>query len=94
MSEMADMYMDMREASRQIKAKNLKLNSEIVLFLGGFFQFGVTQHTEFHFSLYHPSKGRLDYWPSTKKAAWFKNKRMGKAFKIKDIEKFIFDHFK
>lgn len=95
MSDMGDYYRDKKEHDRTLKSKRLKSNSEIVLFLAGELGFDVTMHSEVHFSLFHPDKGRMDYWPSTRRAVWFlKNKPASKSFVIQDIEAYIFKHFK
>lgn len=90
---MAEFYQQQREYQQKKKAANLKTNSEIILFLAGFLNFEVTQHSAFHFSLFHPDGRRMDYWPSTRKAVWFKNKRPGKTLVITDIEQFILKQF-
>jgi hypothetical protein len=94
MSEIGDMYEQMREESKKVKAKRLKWNTDVVLFLAEDLDFKITQHSEYHFSLFHVKKGRMDYWPSTQKACWYKNNRPGKTFRIPDIEQYIFNHFK
>jgi hypothetical protein len=93
MSDFADDMRAMREYQQKKKAANLKTNSEIVLFLAGYLGFGITQHSAFHFSLFHSDGRRMDYWPSTRRATWFKNKRAGKTFAIQDIEQYILKHF-
>jgi hypothetical protein len=74
------------------KAQRLKWNTEVVLFLAGEFDFEVKTHSEFHLSLMHPKRGRMDYWPSTQKAIWLKEN--GKTFHIEDIEQYLMKHFK
>lgn len=87
MSDMAEYHQDKRERKQKKKAEQLKWNSEVVLFLAGELDFEVKQHSEHHFSLFHESKGRLDYWPSTGKAMWLKE---GRSFQIPDIEKYLY----
>lgn len=95
MSDMGDCYREKREHDQAVKSKRLKSNSEIVLFLAGELGFNIIMHSEVHFSLFHPVKGRLDYWPSTRKGVWFeKTKPASKSFVIQDIEAYILKHFK
>jgi hypothetical protein len=76
------------------KAELLKWNTAIVVFEAGFIGFGVRQNSEHHLSLFHPTKGRLDYWPSTGKAMWMSDRfRHNSTFHIPDIEKYLQDHF-
>lgn len=76
------------------KADILKWNTDVVFGMAEEYGYEVKKHTDTHFSLIHPSKGRLDYWPTTSKGRWFHGTRMyGKAFKIDDIEAYIMRMF-
>lgn len=75
------------------KARQLKWNREIVLFKSGELDFVTIENSDQHLSLWHPTRGRLDYWPSTSKACWI-NKKPHQYFKIEDIEAYIDKHFK
>lgn len=73
------------------KAQWLRWNTDVVGWLSAELDFEVEYHSEFHFSLTHPKRGRMDYWPSTNKAMWLKD---GKAFVIDDIEQYLMKNFK
>jgi hypothetical protein len=76
------------------KAQRLKWNTDVVFWMCAELDFEVKKNTEFHFSLFHPKRGRMDYWPSTSNALWFqKNKSYGKPFRIDDIEQYLMKHF-
>lgn len=91
MSDMADFYREQRDKDQAKRGNNLKKNTELVLVLAGFHEIEIKQHTDVHISLFHPKKGRFDYWPSTGKGAWIKARRP--AFRISDIEQFILKEF-
>jgi hypothetical protein len=74
------------------KAQRLKWNTDVVFWMCAELDFEVKMHNEFHLSLMHPTRGRMDYWPSTGKAMWIKDN--GKAFHIEDIEQYLREHFK
>ena len=93
MSDYGDMQHEMREQSQKKKAIRRKSNSELVRLYEAEYNYTLKEHTEFHFSLFHPKVGRMDYWPSSGTAVWFdKRGRQGKHFKITDIEQYIFKH--
>lgn len=94
MSEYGEMWRGEKDRQKSQKDKNKKTNSEIVLFLAGYLNFKVVQHSELHFSLFTQQNHRLDYWPSTRTAQWVSGPKSRKAFKISDIEQFIESHFK
>lgn len=94
MSDMAEYWQDRKEKDQKKRAEQLKWNTEVVLFIAGEYEFEVKQHNATHFSLYHPERGRLDYWPSTGKARWVNNKKARQPFHIPDIEKYLQKHFK
>jgi hypothetical protein len=74
------------------KSQRLKWNTDVVGWLSAELNFEVVTHNEFHLSLMHPKRGRLDYWPTTQKAIWVKEN--GKTFHIEDIEQYLLKHFK
>lgn len=76
------------------KADILKWNTDVIFGMAEEYGYSVKKNTDFHFSLFHPTRGRMDYFPSTGKAGWFhKNKTYGKSFHIKDIEAYLMEHF-
>lgn len=76
------------------KADRLKWNTDVVFGMAEEYGYEVKRHSEFHFSLFHPKRGRMDYWPSTNTLAWFhKNKSYGTPVKINDIEAYLMEHF-
>lgn len=92
---MGEYYQEQREQIQIKKAKQLKSNLEIVLFLAGELNFKVVKHSDVHFSLYTKGKTRMDYWPSTSRGLWYKNKKPnGSSFHIFDTEQYILRHFK
>ncbi len=84
------------------KADILKWNTDVVFGMAEEYGYEVRKHTDTHFSLIHPTKGRFDYFPSTGRGGWFnqskthggKLKQYGKTFQIKDIEVYVIQHFK
>lgn len=94
MSDMGDMYRLKRDQLQKENAKRLKWNTDVVMSLAADLEFVVKQHNDVHFSLIHPTDGRMDYWPSTGRACWVKGKRAAKSFRIPDIESYILKHFK
>ena len=77
------------------KAQRLKWNTDVVGWLSAELDFEVIYHSEFHFSLTHPIRGRMDYWPSTNKIGWFhKGKMYGRPIVIEDIEQYLMENFK
>lgn len=95
MGDIGEYYQEQRNKSQAQKAKNLKWNTDVVLGYAVEYDFEVKQHTEYHFSLTHPTLGRFDYWPSTSKGMWFHNinQKYGRAFHIEDIEAYLMKHF-
>lgn len=93
MSELGEYYQEQREKLRGKKAKALEWNTSVVLGLSVEYDFKVISHTEFHLSLFHKEKGRLDYYPSTGKARWTKDVYK-KTFHVKDIESYLMTNFK
>lgn len=95
MSDIADMYREFDERQKAKRKKNLKWNTDVLLWAEVEYGFKVVKHTEYHYSLYHPTKGRVDYYPSTCKKQNFKNgKPIGKPVILKDIEAYLMKHFK
>jgi hypothetical protein len=98
MSEMADMYREFDERQKVKRQKNLKWNTDVLLWAEVEYGFRLVKHTEYHYSLYHPIKGRMDMWPSTGKISWFnKVPKVGRPHSptvIKDIEAYLMKHFK
>jgi predicted NUDIX family NTP pyrophosphohydrolase len=95
MSELGEYYQEQRAANQKEKEKRRKWNTDVVDGLSAEYGFNVVKHTEHHFSLYHPTRGRMDYWPSTGKHGWFnKNKVYGKIIVIQDIEAYLIANFK
>lgn len=76
------------------KSDVLKWNTDVIFGMAEEYGYTIKKNTDFHFSLFHPTRGRMDYFPSTGKAGWFhKNKTYGKSFHIKDIEAYLMEHF-
>lgn len=95
MSDYGDYCREQREKTQTQKAKNLKWNTDVVLGYAVEYEFEVKQHSDYHMSLFHPERGRFDYWPSTSKGGWFQNNKMlGKPSRIPDIEAYLMKHFK
>ena len=96
MSELGEYYQEQKGKLICKKAKALEWNTFVVMGLSVEYDFKVVIHTEFHLSLFHPERGRMDYYPSTSRAGWFNknNKVYGKSFHIPDIEAFLMKHFK
>lgn len=97
MSEMGEFYQEQNEKLRKKKANLLKWNTDVLYGMQVEFDnyFEIRKHTDFHYSLIHPKRGRMDFWPSTGKIAWFqKNKTYGKPLVIKDFEAYLMNNFK
>jgi hypothetical protein len=98
MGDIGELWNDIRKKQQQTKSDRLKNNTEILLIRQAEFEFELTTHSEYHYSLYQPgTNNRFDYWPSTGKGGWFDKKTntmYGKPFFIQDIEAFILKHFK
>lgn len=83
------------------KADIIKWNTDVVFGMAEEYGYTVKKHTDVHFSLFHPTKGRFDYFPSTGRGGWFnqskthggKLKQYGKTIKIDDIEAYLMEHF-
>lgn len=94
MSEMADMYREFDARQKEKRQKNLKWNTDVVLGLCEEYGVEVKINSEYHFSLFHPKLGRMDYWPSTSRIGWFHGKKQyGKTAFVKDIEAYLMTHF-
>lgn len=95
MSDMKDAYRQIKEANQITKNIRLKSNTELILLHEADFNYKVVQHSEFHITLIHEDRRRLDFWPSTGTARWFeKHRQPGKIFKIGNVEEYIYAHFK
>lgn len=96
MSELGEYYQDKRAEEQSLKAKRLKWNTDVVMGLSVEYNFKVLKHEEWHLSLIHPKKGRMDFWPTVNKILWWGKKKhaTGKATVIKDIEAYLMKHFK
>lgn len=75
------------------KADVLKWNTDVVFGMADEYNYEAKQYTTTHLSLIHPIKGRLDYWPTTGRAAWISGIKNRNPFKIDDIEAYIMEHF-
>lgn len=76
------------------KADITRWNRDVVLGMAFEYGYEVKQHCDTHMSLIHPTKGRMDFWPTAGKCGWFHgNKMYGKAFKVEDIEAYIMRMF-
>lgn len=94
MSELGEYYQEQRSKNATHKEKQRKWNTDVLMGLSAEYDFKVVKHSEYHFSLYHPERGRCGYWPSTGKLGWFhKNKLYGKPLHIQDIEAYLMKHF-
>jgi hypothetical protein len=95
MSDIGEYWQEYRKKDQKRKADQLKWNTDIILWAEVEYKFKLVKHNEFHYSLYHPKRGRMDVWPSTGKVAWFqKGKMYGKPIVIDDIEAYLIKHFK
>lgn len=95
MSEIGEMWSDINENLRKKKADLLKWNTDVMYYLQTEYGFEIKKHTDFHYSLFHPKRGRMDFWPSTGKVSWFhKNKIFGRPTVVKDFEAFLMQNFK
>lgn len=96
MGELGEYYQEKRAADQTAKAKRLKWNTDVVFGLCEEYGYKVIQHEVWHLSLIHPVKGRMDFWPTVNKILWWGKKKRptGKATVIKDIEKYLMNHFK
>lgn len=94
MSELGEYWHEVRIKEQIAKLHKLNWNTDVIDGLSVEYGFKVTKHTEFHFSLFHKLKGRMDYYPSTGKAIWFHKRQTNKSFHIPDIEAFLMKHFK
>lgn len=95
MGDIGEYWNEYREKDQKRKADRLKWNTDVLYFAKEDYGFKLVKHTDFHYSLYHPTKGRMDMWPSTGKIAWFqKNKTLGKPVVIDDIEAYLIKLFK
>jgi hypothetical protein len=94
MSEMGEMWQDIRLKDQIKRIKQQNWNTDVVEGLSIEYRFRLVKHTEFHFSLYKHNGVRMDYWPSTQKAIWFHKRKTNKAFNVTDIEAYLMKHFK
>lgn len=97
MGDIGEYYQEQRERMRPIKEKALKDNTALLILHCEINDFKFKQHSEFHISIYHPERGRFDYWPSTGKGGWFdkkSNKMYGRPSYINDIEDYLNKHFR
>ena len=94
MSDMAEYCRERRERHQLANAKRLKDNTEILLLIVAELDVEVKAFTDHHFRVTHDDGRFLDYWPSTQKGCWIKDKQRGKAFRIKHIDLFLLKHFK
>lgn len=92
MSELGEYYQEKRLNEQIERAKKQKLNVDIVLVMATELLFEVKFNTPHHISLFHPTRGRLDYYPSTGKGIWLKQSKH--TFIIKDIESYLIENFK
>src|SRR5688572_28516473 len=94
MSDIGEYWREHREKEQKRKADQLKWNTDILLWAEFEYGFKLVKHTEHHYSLYHPNKGRMDLWPSTGKIMWFQKNKTNFAKVIDDIEAYLIEHFK
>ena len=94
MGDIGEYWNEFREKDQKRKADRLKWNTDLLHWAEFEYGFKMVKHTEFHYSLYHPTKGRLDVWPSTGKVMWIKNKKTTFAKVIDDLEAYLIMHFK
>lgn len=93
MGDMGEVWQDIRLKEQIKRLHQLNWNTDVVDGLSVEYGFEVTKHSEVHFSLFHHTRGRMDYWPSTGKAIWFHKKQTNKSFHIPDIEAYLMKHF-
>lgn len=93
MGDIGKYWNEHREKEQKRKADRLKWNTDVILWAKEEYGFELTQHTEFHFSLFHPTKGRLDIWPSTGKTMWIIKGKTTFAKVIDDIEAYLVENF-
>jgi hypothetical protein len=97
MSDMGEMWSEQREKLRAKKSSLLKWNTDVMYGMQVEFDnyFEIKKHTDFHYSLIHPIRGRMDCWPSTGKVSWFNdNRKKRKVYVIKDLEAYLIQNFK
>lgn len=94
MSESGEYWHEVRIKEQLQKLKQLNWNTDVVNGLAFEYGFKLTVHNDFHFSLFDHNNIRMDYWPSTGKAMWFKKRQTNKTFHIPDIEAYLMKHFK
>lgn len=95
MSDIGEYWSEHRDKDQKRKADQLKWNTDVLLWAEVEYGFKVKKHTDYHYSAYHHTRGRMDLWPSTGKVAWFhKNKSFGRPIIVNDIEAYLIKHFK
>lgn len=94
MSDIGEYWNEHREKEQKRKADRLKWNTDILYWAKEEYGFDLKKHTEFHYSLFHPEKGRMDMWVSTGKVMWFHKNKTNFAKVIDDIEAYLIEHFK
>jgi len=94
MSDIGEYWNESREKEQKRKADRQKWNTDIILWAEVEYGIRVVKHTDFHYSLYHPDKRRLDVYPSTGKVIWIKKNKTTFAKVIDDIEAYLQENFK
>lgn len=94
MGDIGEYWNEHKEKEQKRKAEQLKWNTDVLLWAKEEFGFKLTKHTDYHYSLFHPTDGRMDMWPSTGKIMWFKKNKTTFAKVIDDIEAYLITNFK
>lgn len=96
MGDIGEYWNEHREKDQKRKADQLKWNTDILYWAKEEYGFKLVKHTDFHYSIYHPQKGRCDFWPSTGRISWFNKSKPGRPHSAKvihDIEAYLMKHF-
>lgn len=94
MGDIGEYWNEYREKEQKRKADKLKWNTDVLYWAQEEYGFKLTKHTEFHYTLFHPTRGRMDVWPSTGKIMWYHKKKTSFAKIVDDIEAYLMEHFK
>jgi hypothetical protein len=94
MGDIGEYWNEHRDKEQRRKAERLKWNTDILRWAEFEYGFEVKMHSEFHYSLIHPTRGRMDLWPSTGKIMWYRKGKTTFAKTIDDIEAYLIENFK
>lgn len=91
MSEISETYAVMREQRKAHNEEVIKFERELVEHLAAWHDFDFILIQPWHFRMVLRKNKTVDYFPTKKKASVVGS---GEWFKIKDIERYIENHFK